>query len=56
MLGPERERYNLWEWNTYGNFDRGRLCESFELTFVAFVSIPSGVDMGILSCHLGVGN
>ena len=31
-------------------------CQGLELIYGTLVSIPAGVEMGILSCHLGVGN
>ena len=54
MLGPERERYNLWEWNTYGNGDRGLLNQSLELAFGTFARITFGMGMSIPSCNLEV--
>ena len=56
MLGPERERYNLWEWNTYMNFDTGLLYQSLELAFGTFARIPFGMGMSIPSCNLEVRN
>ena len=54
MLGPERERYNLWEWNTYENGDRGLLNQSLELAFGTFARITFGMGMSIPSCNLEV--
>ena len=39
---------HLWE------FGGGLLCQSLELAFGRFVSIPFGMEMSIPSCHLEV--